>query len=222
MASQTAKGSGSTNNNGGVVANAGNVDGSVFTADVLAGANDINGAQGHGNGSRIIAKTGAGSGNPTNATNPDGIQTSKGSGSLAYNRARGDDMNWIIRGAGETNAGKINNTATTKLHIPAAHVDDNHGRHPLPVVSTKKHGVRQIEVTARPSTARHPEAGGSNWSGSPGGANVFTDTESADGTDPSTLALVSDTRAIPGELTYMFGGKEPARSDYKSKESYES
>ena len=219
MASQTAKGSGSTVNNGGTVAHGGAITGVTQSLDL----NDINGDLDVSAryGSKVVAKTGAGSGNPTNATNPDGIQTSKGSGSLAYNRARGDDMNWIIRAAGETNAGKINNSATTKLHIPAAHVDDNHGRHPLPVVSTKKHGVRQIEVTARPSTARHSEAGGSNWSGSHGGANVFTDSAD-DGINPATLALVSDTRAIPGELTYMFGGKEPARSDYKSKESYES
>ena len=221
MASQTAKGSGSTVNNGGTVAHGGAITGVTQSLDL----NDINGAIDvtARYGSKVVAKTGSGGtdGDPTNVTNPDGIQTSKGSGSLAYNRARGDDMNWIIRGAGETNAGKINTTATTKLHIPAAHVDDNHGRHPLPIISTKKHGVRQIEVTARPSTARHSEAGGSNWSGSPGGANVFTDSAD-DGINPATLALVSDTRAIPGELTYMFGGKEPARSDYKSKESYES
>ena len=217
MASQTAKGSGSTVNNGGTVAHGGAITGVTQSLDL----NDINGDLDVSAryGSKVVAKTGAGSGNPTNATNPDGIQTSKGSGSLAYNRARGDDMNWIIRAAGETNAGKINNTATTKLHIPAAHVDDNHGRHPLPVVSTKKHGVRQIEVTARPSTARHPEAGGSNWSGTPGGANVFQNTE-----DPTVALLseVQDTRAIPGELTYMFGGKVPKSDDYKSKEIYES
>ena len=216
MASQTAKGSGSTKNNGGVIVNAGNHDGSLITVDLLAATNDLNGSQPHGNGSRVIAKTGSGGtdGDPTNTTNPDGIQTAKGTGTLAYFPARADG-NWIVRAAGETAAGKINNTATGKLHIPAAHVDDNHGKHPLPLITTRTNGVRAITVTAVPSTARHPEmalTGG-------GAANNFIDPIDQAAT---TLGDIQDTRTVPGELTYMFGGKTPKQDNYKARDTFES
>ena len=44
----------------------------------------------------------------------------------------------------------------------------------------------------------------------------------ADYTTKAEFAEVKDSRTIPGELTYMFGGKAPARSDYKSREVFES
>jgi len=213
MASQTAKGSGSTVNNGGTVAHGGAITGVTKALDLndINGAIDVSGRY----GSKVVAKTGSGG----STTNPDGIQTSKGSGTLAYNRAKSDDSNWIIRAAGETNAGKINNTATTKLHIPAAHVDDNHGRHPLPVVADRLLGSAAdvaYDTLAVPSTERVP--GRTKGTGA-GNALSFQNTEDE---TVALLAEVQDTRAIPGELTYMFGGKEPARSDYKSKESFES
>jgi hypothetical protein len=213
MASQTAKGSGSTVNNGATVANGGNVAGVTQSLDL----NDINGGIGVSAryGSKIVAKTGAGTGDPTNTTNPDGIQTSKGSGTLAYNRGRDDDGNWIVRAAGTTGAGKINNSTTTRLHIAAADGGKGKLKVPEPVIATRTHGVRAITVTATPSTARHPEmalTGG-------GAASTFIDP--VDGL-ATTLADIKDTRAIPGELTYMFGGKAPKSDDYKNREVFES
>ena len=54
-----------------------------------------------------------------------------------------------------------------------------------------------------------------------GAALGFQDPEQAAGSATSVV-LVSDTRAVPGELTYMFGGKAPKRDEYKSREVFES
>ena len=211
MASQTAKGSGSTVNNGGTVAHGGAITGVTQSLELneINGDRDVSGRY----GSKIIAKTGAGSGAPANTTNPDGIQTSKGSGTLAYFPAKADG-NWIIRAAGDT-AAKINNTATTRLHIPAAGGEFGKLGVPAPVIATITHGVRAITVTAVPSTARHPEmalTGG-------GAASTFIDP--LDGA-VTTQVDIQDTRAIPGELTYMFGGKTPKQDDYKARNTFES
>ena len=215
MASQTAKGSGSTVNNGGTVAHGGNVAGVTQSLDL----NDINGAIDVAGryGSKIIAKTGAGSGAPANTTNPDGIQTSKGSGTLAYFPAQADG-NWIIRTAGDT-ASKINNTATTRLHIPAAEGEFGKLEVPLPVIADRLLGSAAdvaYDTLAVPSTERVP--GRTKGTGA-GNALSFQNTED---TTVAVLSEIQDTRAIPGELTYMFGGKAPKRDDYKAKNAFES
>ena len=211
MASQTAKGSGSTVNNGGTVAHGGNVAGVTQSLDL----NDINGAIDVAGryGSKIIAKTGTGG----STTNPDGIQTSKGSGTLAYFPAQADG-NWIIRTAGDT-ASKINNTATTRLHIPAAEGEFGKLEVPLPVIADRLLGSAAdvaYDTLAVPSTERVP--GRTKGTGA-GNALSFQNTED---TTVAVLSEIQDTRAIPGELTYMFGGKVPKSDDYKSREVFES
>ena len=211
MASQTAKGSGSTVNNGGTVAHGGNVAGVTQSLDL----NDINGAIDVAGryGSKIIAKTGTGG----STTNPDGIQTSKGSGTLAYFPAQADG-NWIIRTAGDT-AAKINNTATTRLHIPAAEGEFGKLEVPLPVIADRLLGSAAdvaYDTLAVPSTERVP--GRTKGTGA-GNALSFQNTED---TTVAVLSEIQDTRAIPGELTYMFGGKAPKRDDYKAKNAFES
>lgn len=213
MASQTAKGSGSTVNNGGTVAHGGAITGVTQSLELneINGDRDVSGRY----GSKIVAKTVTGSAIPTNETNPDGIQTSKGSGTLAYFPAKADG-NWIIRAAGDA-AAKINNTATTRLHIAAADGGLGKLKVPQPHVADRTNGVRAITVTAVPNNDRHPEmalTGG-------GAALGFQDPEQAAGSATSVV-LVSDTRAVPGELTYMFGGKAPKRDEYKSREVFES
>ena len=211
MASQTAKGSGSTVNNGGTVAHGGNVAGVTQSLDLndMNGAIDVAGRY----GSKIIAKTGTGG----STTNPDGIQTSKGSGTLAYFPAQADG-NWIIRTAGDT-AAKINNTATTRLHIPAAEGEFGKLEVPLPVIADRLLGSAAdvaYDTLAVPSTERVP--GRTKGTGA-GNALSFQNTED---TTVAVLSEIQDTRAIPGELTYMFGGKAPKRDDYKAKNAFES
>lgn len=214
MASQTAKGSGSTVNNGATVANGGAVTGVTQSLDL----NDINGAVGVSAryGSKIVAKDGTGG----STTNPDGIVTSKGTGTLAYFPAQADG-NWIVMAAGNTAAAKINNTATTRLHIPAAEGEFGKLDVPQPHVADRKLGSAAdvaYDTLAVPSTERVP--GRTKGTGA-GDALAFQDPAQAAG-NATTVVLVSDTRAVPGELTYMFGGKAPKRDDYKSREVFES
>jgi len=208
MASQTAKGSGSTVNNGGTVAHGGAITGVTQALEL----NEINGDR-DAYGSKIIAKTGTGG----STTNPDGIQTSKGSGTLAYFPAQADG-NWIMRAAGDT-AAKINNTATTRLHIPAAGGEFGKLEVPLPVIADRLLGSAAdvaYDTLAVPSTERVP--GRTKGTGA-GNALSFQNTED---TTVAVLSEIQDTRAIPGELTYMFGGKAPKRDDYKAKNAFES
>ena len=211
MASQTAKGSGSTVNNGATVANGGAVTGVTQSLAL----NDINGAVDVSAryGSKIVAKTGTGA----STTNPDGIQTSKGTGTLAYFPEQADG-NWIVRAAGTTAAGKINNTATTRLHIPAA--EANHFQNvPLPIVSDFHMGSGQdtsYDIFAVPSTERVP---GRTKGTQAGDSMAFQNTED---TSVAVISEVQDSRNVPGELTYMFGGKNPKRDDYKPRDTFES
>ncbi len=54
-----------------------------------------------------------------------------------------------------------------------------------------------------------------------GGGAASTFIDPVDGL-ATTQVDIQDTRAIPGELTYMFGGKTPKQDDYKSREVFES
>jgi hypothetical protein len=177
--------------------------------------NDVNGAVDVSAryGSKIVAKTGTGG----STTNPDGIQTSKGGGTLAYFPAQADG-NWIVRAAGTTAAGKINNTATTRLHIPAAEANRGNGP-PQPHIEDRLLGSAAdvaYDTLAVPSTERVP--GRTKGTGA-GNVLEFQNTEDA---TKAEFAEVKDSRSIPGELTYMFGGKSPKRDDYKARDTFES
>ena len=214
MASQTAKGSGSTVNNGATVAHGGNVAGVTQSLEL----NEINGDRGVAGryGSKIVAKDGTGGA----TTNPDGIQTFKGSGTLAYFPAQADG-NWIVMAAGDTAAAKINNTVTTRLHIAAAEGEFGKLDVPQPHVADRKLGSAAdvaYDTLAVPSTERVP--GRTKGTGA-GNALAFQDPAQAAGS-ATTVVLVSDTRAVPGELTYMFGGKTPKQDDYKARDTFES
>jgi hypothetical protein len=216
MASQTAKGSGSTVNNGGTFIGGGGS--ATEKADSAMSnnidLNDVNGAVDVSAryGSKIVAKTGTGA----STTNPDGVQTSKGTGTLAYFPAQADG-NWIVRAAGTTAAGKINNSATTRLHIPAAEGEFGKLRVPQPHIADRRLGTgAEYDIFAIPSTERTPNfTAGANA----GDVLEFQNTED---TTKAEFAEVKDSRNVPGELTYMFGGKSPKRDDYKPRDTFES
>ena len=218
MASQTVKGTGSTVNDGGTVVNGGNVGGDGDTAKFTKNLalTDVNGT-GPKTGSVVVAKSGgsATAPAPTLETNPDGIKGALDGGTLAYFPSA-TDRNFIVRGAGSTAAGKINNSATNgaRLTSPAGDMSD-HGRVPVSIISTMSHGVRDIKVTALPNNDRHPEMTLT------GGGAPSTFSNPADGT-AAVRSEIDPSRAVPGELTYMFGGKNPKSDDYKSKEAAES
>ena len=217
MASTTAKGSGSTVNNGGTfVGSTDDLANSAMTNNM--DVNDVNGT-GARTGSLVVAKSGgsATAPAPTLETNPDGIQTALGAGTLAY-YPTADQRNFIVRGAGSTAAGKINNSATNggRLTSPAA-APTNHRRIPATMVRTVTPGVRDIKVTAVPNKDRHPEmtlTGG-------GAVSSFID-PATHATAPVAASTIDPSRNVPGELTYMFGGKLAKQDNYKARDTYES
>ena len=205
-------------NNGGTLLNPGNHDSSVITNGLRI--DEINGASnGVLTGSRVLAKTGTGA----STTDRAGVQTALGAGTLAYfpdaRAAEGSNRNFLVRGAGHTNAGKINNSASDLVAMPAADRHSQRGpAHIHDSLVNRNRGVYAINVLAAPSTEIHPE----RTITSPGvAANYVAPT--GDGTVAASDDAANPTRAIPGELTYPFGGlAKPTTDVYKPSDVYES
>lgn len=206
MASTTAKGSGSTVNNGGTVVNAGTPSSDSPITEVL-NPNQL--ATGSEYGSVVLAKDG---------TTDDyaGVTTadSGGTGGLAY-FPTATDRNFIIKAAGDY-AAKVNNDANSVLNVPGAEYAgiSRDGIHQLN--KSVKLGVTSYNVLAKPSSAMVPGRTKGAGAGSP--YNYVQ----VDGSTAATDDAATPTRSVPGELTYMFGGVVPKQDDYKAKNSYES
>ena len=167
-------------------------------------------------GSKVLTNDG---GSTPGFTDPAGITKAKagGTGGLAYfPDAQAGDRNFIIKAAGDS-AAKINNDASTLLTIPGAEYD-----------GVGRDGIHQtgedrkigsggtFNVLATPSSGVVP--GRTKGSGA-GDANTFV---MASGNVPAADDAAQPTRAIPGELTYHFGGLGKATTDeYKAKDSNE-
>jgi len=212
MASTTAKGSGSTVNNGGTVLAAGTLGDSPMTQvlnlnNLAIGSSDY--------GSKIVANDGT-------VGDYAGVTTanSGGTGGLAYfPNAQEGERNFILKAAGDS-ASKINNDATTLLTVPGAEYDGV-GRDTIhKVVSTRRIGAyasASFDVLAKPSTAMVP---GRTKGNNAGDASNFVQAD--DGSTAASDDAASPTRAVPGELTYHFGGLgRPTTDEYKAKDSYE-
>jgi hypothetical protein len=210
MASTTVNGSG-TRNNGGTIVNAGNVASNGPVTKVI-GLNEL-----HANadyGSKVVANDGTGG----STSDPWGVTQVLPSGTFAYfpNAANGE-RNFIVKCAGDS-AAKINNMATDMLNVPGAEYDgvDRSSIHKL--VKTRRLGSyadTAINILARPSTQVVP--GRTKGTGA-GSASNFVQ---IDGSTAASDDAATPTRAVPGELTYMFGAVTPVNSDYKARNSYE-
>lgn len=206
MASTTAKGSGSTVNNGGTVVNAGNVSADSPITKVID-VNDLN--TGSEYGSKVVVNTATGAA----FTDPQGVIKAKSAGTFAYTPAKGS--NFLMRAAGDTNAGKINNSASSLLTVPGGAT--NVSIHKL--VTTRQLGTyatASFDVLATPSSGVVP--------GRTKGTGAGTLVEYVQADDGSTAAsddAATPTRSVPGELTYMFGSVSPKQDDYKARNSYE-
>lgn len=212
MASTTAKGSGSTVNNGGTVLAAGTLVDSPMTQvlnlnDLATGSNDY--------GSKVVANDGT-------ADDYAGVTTANaaGTGGLAYfPNAQEGERNFILKAAGDS-AAKINNDATTLLSVPGAEYAGVSRSTIHKTVSTRRLGAYSdaaFDVLAKPSSAMVP--GRTKGTGA-GSASNFVEVD--DGSTAATDDAASPTRAVPGELTYHFGGLGRATTDeYKAKDSYE-
>lgn len=208
MASTTAKsGGGSVVNDGGSVVGAGNVPAGSPVTKVI-GLNQLN--TGSEYGSEVLVDTATGA----NFTDPHGVIKAKSAGTFAYTPAPGS--NFLIRAAGDTNAGKVNGSSSTVLSVPGGVT--NKSIHKL--VKTVQYGTyatTQFNVLAVPSSGVVP--------GRTKGTNAGTAVNYVQADDGSSTAsddAASPTRSVPGELTYMFGAIVPKLDDYKAKNSYES
>lgn len=152
---------------------------------------------------------------------PQGVTTAKaaGTGGLAYSPARGE-RNFIIKAAGSEGAGKINNDASTLLTIPGAQYDSVGQDSIHRISSTRRIGSAAdvaFDVLAVPSSGVVP---GRTKGSNAGDAQNFVQAD--DGSTAATDQAASPTRAVPGELTYHFGGLGKATTDeYKARDAFE-
>ncbi|NDB57179.1 hypothetical protein EB001_01825 [bacterium] len=204
------QGSGSEKRNGGTLINAGNVSANGPIANVLDLV-EVNGGR-HSYGSKVYIDN-SNSGGSLNA-DPHGVAKAYSAGTFAYNPAAGS--NFIMRLAGDTNAGKISNVSSTALQV---------GGNKTPVsihalTSTRRAGSysdRVFNLYAVPNGYVFP-----NLTRGTGAGNLSSYVQADDGVTTTNVDNAAfPTRSVPGEFTYMFGGKSPKNDAYKAKNSYE-
>lgn len=212
MASTKAISANAKKNNGGTIVQAGNVDTSGKVSVSSLQLTSINASANKAYGSLVVADSATGDG----ASDPHGVKTAKsGTGGLAYfpNRAAGD-TNFIIRGAGD-NASKINNDSSTLLTVPGGATNVSINKR----VTTRQNGTyatASYNILAVPNGSLVP----GRTKGSGAGASVSF--LQADGLTAATDAAATVSRAVPGNLTYMFGAVKAVSVSYKPKNVYES
>jgi hypothetical protein len=181
-----------TKNDGGTIANAGNISSTGKSND--AGLGIVNGSRSE-NPPKPTTQTGT-SGN-FSSPGKEGRTTAKGSGTFAYDMQSGKI---IAKRGTET----INGVSSTSLQSggtgkgarqnSAIHTVESY--HTLPKYTTNADGSHASTVSA----------GGSSTS--------YTDS-AGNGSTASSDSAANPTRAIPGELAYMETGAIPTQDDYK-------
>jgi len=208
MSTTAAKsGGGSKKNNGGTLVAAGNVSASGPIANVLDLV-EVNAAK-KSYGTVVVQDTNGGASN----ADPHGVTKAKSSGTFAYTPAPG--TNYLLRAAGD-NASKVNNTTSTFLTVPGGVT----GKSINKLVSTRRIGAysdTRFNVLAVPNGNIVP--GRTKGTGAGSGSNFV---QADDGSTAARDDAATPTRSVPGELTYMFGAKNPVSTSYKAKNSYES
>jgi len=190
--------------NGGTIINGGSNAAGIMTKNLSLA--DVADDFGESFGSKVVANDGAG-------TDKAGTTTARGAGTLAYN-ATADQ--WVVQGGNVTT--KLNNAANTALISAAADSDGaNATRNNVTSNNNrKKIGATEIDVYAKPSTAYN---GFVTRTGA--GTNQNMVAPVGDGDAAAVDAEANATRAVPGELTYMAGGKNPTTDEYKAKDAPE-
>lgn len=198
--------------NGGTLLHAGNVPaGGPITRNVSL--SEMADDQGQAFGSKVVAKEDGGVySDRTGIVKADGTSVTPGVTELGYKASRDE---WVVMGGNVTTT--LAGAAYTGLIGGAA------GPNPTrdfvaQLETTRDYGQVDVDVFAMPS---------SGWNGwvtkTGGGAEVeFIDPAVAGGSTASSDAAANTTMAVPGELTYMFGGKMPQSENYKAKDSAES
>jgi len=195
--------------NGGTVINGGNVPAGSPVSKILA-LNTIADDMGQTYGSLVVALDGT-TGDTTDAVGISGIKSSV---ALAY-KDKSDE--WIIRGV----ATKIGGVANNVLLSTSSDFDHKSRDFINELVTTRYLGsgnsttfnyYAKPDGTITPNFVRGSGAGGLEAYVRPSG----------NGRIPAIDDAAVPTRAIPGELTYRFGGAVPKSDVYKAKDAYES
>lgn len=207
MASTTAKGSGSTVNNGGTIVGAGNVASDGPITKVISVKDLKTGSE---YGSQVVVDTATGA----SYTDPHGVIKAKSAGTFAYTPDAG--TNFLLRGAGDTNAGKINGSASSLLTVPGGATNTSSIKKVVNTTQLGTYATAKFDVLAVPSSGVVP--GRTRGTG----AGTSVSYVQVDGTTAANDDAATPTRSVPGELTYMFGAVVPKQDDYKAKNSYES
>ena len=197
-------------NDGGTVIHGGSNAAGVMTKNLSLA--DIADDFGESFGSKVVVNAGSGA----NTTDRAGVSQARAgqAGTIAYNSTA---TQWVVQGGNVTTT--LNNAANTKLIGGAA---DSEGMNATRdnVTSNnkrKKIGDTVIDILANPSTTINGFV--TSRTGAGDDVNMVTP---ADGTSVANDNEANTTRAVPGELTYMFGGKNPKQDQYKGKDTPES
>jgi hypothetical protein len=193
---------------GGNVASDSPVTKSMSLADI---ADDFGGVI----GSKVLANDGTGAA----TTDRVGVRKALSGGTLAYNAG---STKWVMQGGNVTST--LSGAANTALKSAAA---DSNGANATRdgISQTSSHRVVGSGITTSIDPLKAPSTtikGYFTKGGDAGSSRNFIDPAVAGGATNSADSAANPTRAIPGELTYMFGGKNPENKDYKSKEAPES
>ncbi len=191
--------------NGGAILNGGSNAAGIMTKSLSLA--DVADDFGESFGSKVVANDGTGS----TTTDRAGTTTARGAGTLAYNASA---TQWVVQGGNVTT--KLNNAANTALISAAA---DSEGANATrdnitSNVNRKKIGATDIDVYAKPSTTI-------NGFVTRTGAGTDQPFKTGHSTGTATDDAANPTLAVPGELTYMAGGKNPTTDEYKAKNAPE-
>lgn len=211
MATTKAKSANAVNNNGGTVVNGGTVEvGTPITKNV--NLNEL--TQSNDYGSKVLQNNAVSDG----FSDPAGVTKAKTSGTFAYfPNARTGERNFLLKTAGEASS-KINNVATNLLNIPGseyAGISRSDIHKTVKTTRVGEYATAKFDVLAPASSGVVPgRTRGSN-------AGVSSTFVQKNGSTEAVDDAASPTRAVPGELTYRFGGANPVSTTYKAKDSYE-
>lgn len=169
--------------------------------------------QGASFGSKVIAKVGSGS-QYTDRVGISGAVPGGIVGGVTELGYEADGTEWVVQGGNVTQT--LGGDAYTGLIGGAAGPDPNRGS-TMQSSGTKTLGTVDVDIMAAPSS------GINSWVTKTGdGVAVDYIRPSGAGDEASADSAANGTLAIPGELTYLFGGALPQTDNYKARDVFES
>jgi len=202
----------STKNDGASLAQAGNADtttGPITNSVTIRSMADDFGTS---VGSKVIANDGTGAATTDRA----GVAKALSGGTLAYDSTA---TQWVMRGGGVTTT--LSNVAYTDFATPGADYNGAIKDNVHELVTTRRLGAGggTFDMYAVPSTQITPNF----TKGANAGDVQNYAAPSGDGLSTAVDNAATTSRAIPGELTYHYGGlAAPTTDEYKAKNVFES